>query len=335
MAAEVGKESSDLVRIAREAGPLRVIGTSGTLLTLCNAVYKGRGIDLEGTYDGRFVSLAELRDLATRLVASKAADRAEIPGIDERRLDTIHLGALVIVSLLDRIGAGGLIFSNASVREGMLLDRVFPPALPLGDVRSASVRAFVRKVPGLEAHADRVARWALTIFDATRNLHRLGDAEREICGHAARLHDIGQLVSHERHEHHAYHLLRDGVVRGFSDDEVTLLALVARYHRKGFPKKRHAEFSALGTRNRRIVQVLAGIVRVADGLDRGHGGRVLRVTCAVDVGGVHVRAAGGRDISLELWSSRRKAALLERALDRSLTIDVDDARPDRSGEEAR
>ena len=82
-------------------------------------------------------------------------------------------------------------------------------------------------------------------------------------------------LSHAQHHKHSYYVIR-GTDRlaGFNDDEVERIALVARYHRKSEPKAKHPEFAALDEDDQHEVAVLAGLLRVAIGLDRNHAGRV-------------------------------------------------------------
>lgn len=94
-----------------------------------------------------------------------------------------------------------------------------------------------------------------------------------------------------------------------------MVAAVARYHRGAEPKVKHTAFGGLTTENQRRVEILSGILRVADGLDRGHVGaiasvkvrwteRALRLTPVADPRAKVVR--------LELWGAERKRKLLER-----------------------
>src|SRR5206468_8555850 len=115
-----------------------------------------------------------------------------------------------------------------------------------------------------------VVRLALGLFDQTRGTHGLTDREREWLEYAAILHDIGGLISFARHHRHSYYLIKNGDLRGFHPDEIEVIALVARYHRRGTPKRSHAEYARLPAGLRRAVRLLSSILRLAEGLDRSH-----------------------------------------------------------------
>jgi exopolyphosphatase/guanosine-5'-triphosphate,3'-diphosphate pyrophosphatase len=150
-----------------------------------------------------------------------------------------------------------------------------------------------------------VARLALAFFDQTRAHHGLSDREREWLEYAALLHDVGVHISYPRHHLHSYYLIKHGDLRGFEPDEIEVISLVARYHRRGTPKKSHQEYSRLRGSLRKTVKVLAAILRVAESLDRSHA----QVISAVELqnGGDHtlvqLRTTG--DAELEIWAAAR------------------------------
>src|SRR6185295_8915291 len=154
------------------------------------------------------------------------------------------------------------------------------------DVRRRSVIELGERCGYFAEHAQQVARLALGLFDLTRDLHHLGDREREWLEYGALLHDVGVHISYESHHKHSYYLIKHGDLRGFDPAEIEIIALVARYHRQSAPKKSHAEFGALGRADRRTVRMLGAIVRLAEGLDRSHARPVSALSGGVRSGGL-------------------------------------------------
>src|SRR5258707_435918 len=181
-------------------------------------------------------------------------------------------------------------------------------------------RDFARKVRANGRHCEQVVGGAVEIFDALRDAYALPPTGANMLRAAALPHDSGYLINHERHHKHAYHLIMHGDLRGFSAREIELIANVARYHRRAFPKKSHSNFSRLDRGERRLVRRLAGILRVADGLDRTHGRVIERGRCRMGDGWVRIHAAAARDPSIELEDAKRKAALFERAFRSDLAL---------------
>ena len=113
------------------------------------------------------------------------------------------------------------------------------------DVRRRSTIELAERCNYVAGHAQHVARLALAMFDQTRAIHGLTDREREWLEYAALMHDLGAHISYARHHRHSYYLIKNGDLRGFEPDEIDVIALVARYHRRGTPKRAHEEYAGL------------------------------------------------------------------------------------------
>src|SRR5690606_37316721 len=99
--------------------------------------------------------------------------------------------------------------------------------------------------------------------------------------------------------------------------------LVSRYHRKSGPKRRDPEFGDLSADDRALVRRLSGILRVADGLDRGHTAIVESLSAELTDSELVVNVApryAGADLALECWGAARKADVLGKVLKRDVEI---------------
>ena len=177
-----------------------------------------------------------------------------------------------------------------------------------------------------QQHAEQVTRLALSIFDQIRPLHGLGEIERELLEAAALLHDIGLYVSHSSHHKHSYYLIRNTQLLGFADYEQQIIALIARYHRKSPPRKNHWDFMSIPVPHQQLVSKLAGILRIADGLDRTHVSAVQSVD--VDLNDrdavFRVTPAPGHSLEYAIFGAERKRDLFEEIFNkRALLVPVD------------
>src|SRR4029079_16655008 len=104
----------------------------------------------------------------------------------------------------------------------------------------------------------RCASLALKLVHATADRHQLGSGARALLEAAALLANVGLVISHAKHHKHSYYLIRnsDRLV-GFTDQEIEVVALIARYHRKSAPKASHPEWAALYDADQRVVMVAA------------------------------------------------------------------------------
>jgi exopolyphosphatase/guanosine-5'-triphosphate,3'-diphosphate pyrophosphatase len=310
------------VREIRRAGFDVAVGSSGTIGAVCAMVAARRSGSVPRTLNNFTVSRDDIDGVVRRLVKEPTIkERARTPGLDPRRADIILAGALILEQVVHEIGAEELTFSDYALREGVLLDtwrRIHGGSLHhLSDLRRRSVLRLARQMDEDTEHSEHVARLALELFDATAALHGLGDDSREVLEAAALLANVGLFVSHAGHHKHSYYVIRNSeLLTGFTDREIELIAQVARYHRKSAPRKKHPEFASLQRDDQQRVRVLAGILRVAVGLDRNHGRRVTRVRVADDdrrlvIGAVPVP---GQDVSLELYAAGTRSDLLADAL---------------------
>ena len=215
--------------------------------------------------------------------------------------------------------------SEWALREGMVLDAVgrHDPADWSDDpfaIRRASVMALARRCSWPEEHSRRVTELALSLFDQLRELHGLGDEDRELLEYGAILHDIGEHVAHEGHDRHAAYLVQHGRLRGLTPAAITELAALVRWHRRGDPKAKDDLVGGLDDEQRDRVRKLVAILRIADGLDRGRKQVVTAVSARVgpELVLLHVQAVG--DPELELWGARRKRDLFEKIFDRELEL---------------
>jgi len=329
LAAHVGDTvAAHAERIAAEGGFERVIGTSGTILALgamAHQMEAGVGAESLHHVTVRADTLHELRE---RLVAADLRGRLKMPGVDPQRADIIVAGAVILDAILGRLGAKDLVLCEWALREGLLLDHIHghPSMLARAeaypDVRRRSVVALAERCVYDEAHARHVARLALSLFDQTSHLHRLGAPARAILEYAGLLHDIGHHISYPGHHKHAYYLIKNGDLRGFHPVEIELIAHVARYHRRGHPRRKHAAFASLPRASRRLVRVLAGCLRVADALDRSHRQTVRGLVVSDRLGLLHLRAEADGDCELELWGAPRRTQLLEEALGLGVRVEA-------------
>jgi len=151
--------------------------------------------------------------------------------------------------------------------------------------------------------------------------------DRELLKYSAFMHDIGYFISHRKHHKHALYIIRHSDLLGFKEVEIEMMANISRYHRRSTPKMRHKYFKKLPKPVRERIKKLAGILRVADGLDRSH---------YQNVRGVRVEKIGQKtkllistetDPQLEIWGAMRKRALLEEVLSSDVEVAIDSRSP--------
>lgn len=170
-------------------------------------------------------------------------------------------------------------------------------------------------------HAHQVARLALAIFDQLQPLHRLGSRRRLRLAAASLLHDIGRLEGAAGHHRTSLRYILESTLLPWSQRQRLIIGSIARYHRKSPPKPNHSHFVALSRADRQDVRILAGILRVADGLDASHRSLVRRVACSFSDRRITLSCITSRPADSELNAAIRKADLLTEVFDRDVQIE--------------
>lgn len=323
----LNREMSGYLDLIARAGFDRVIGTSGTILSLGALALTEEG-EPPGELRNRRVSAKALRRLRKQLVAADIEERLHMAGLDPRRADLSVAGSVLLDTILRGLGAEDLTLCDLALREGLVLDYIHRNSARIKkverypDVRRRSVVELGERCGYWSEHAQQVARLALSIFDQTRSVHGLGDREREWLEYAALLHDIGVHISYDRHHRHSYYLIKNGDLRGFDPRETEVIALVARYHRQATPKKSHDGYGDLNGALRSTVRVLSAIVRLAEGLDRSHAQALAGIDLFPRGDDYLARLRANGDAELELWAAHRHVAPLERELDLPIRFEV-------------
>jgi exopolyphosphatase / guanosine-5'-triphosphate,3'-diphosphate pyrophosphatase len=324
----LNREMGSYLDLVARSGFDRVIGTSGTILSLGALALTDDSGATPGELRNRRVSAKAIRRVRKRLVAADIEERLHMPGLDPRRADLNVAGSVVLDTILRGLGAEEITLCDLALREGLILDYIHRNSARIKkverypDVRRRSVVELGERCGYWSEHAQQVARIALSVFDQTRSVHGLGDREREWLEYAALLHDVGVHISYDRHHRHSYYLIKNGDLRGFDPREIEVIALVARYHRQATPKKSHDGYGELNGSMRATVRMLSAIVRLAEGLDRSH---------AQALGGIDLfprgddylaRLRANGDAELELWAAHRHIAPLERELGLPIRFEV-------------
>ena len=216
--------------------------------------------------------------------------------------------------------------ANPRLREGMMADYLSRhlPDLSIRrevpDPRRRSVLDLARRCDWHQSHSEQVARLCMEFFDQTKPLHKLTATDRELIEYATLLHDIGWHIGRERHHKHSMYLILHGGLKNFTREEIRIIANIARYHRKVRPEISHREFAKLSAHGQRVVQIGAGLLRIADGLDRSHSSVVGGLKTKLRKKRIDISVKARGDAELEIWGARNKSEMLEEVLERTTRI---------------
>jgi exopolyphosphatase/guanosine-5'-triphosphate,3'-diphosphate pyrophosphatase len=295
------------------------VGTSGTIATLSELAASGDTVS-SGL---RWLSRKRLRELIDNLTPLSAEQRAKRFSLDLGRAQTLLGGAIVLDEIMRRLEIEQIRACDAALREGIveqILDRKRAPQKS-GSVRRSSVKALIDRSDIERTHASHVARMALRIFDQTQDLHQLRTGERELLEYAALLHEVGMHVSYRDHQKHSYYLISHAGLRGFTSDQVSITANVARYYRKSPPRDEDENFTQLTASQKDVVRKLAAMLRIADALDRGRRRAVRDVGVEVTEGVVRFRVRQRGEAGVELEAARKRARFFGKVFEKDVDFE--------------
>jgi len=185
----------------------------------------------------------------------------------------------------------------------------------LDTTKLKSILYILRKYELDSDHSNQVKKLALTLFDKTKGvLHDFSDNERDLLEAGAILHDIGYYTSAKGHHKNSAKIIKNEKPDGFSDEEINIIANIARYHRGKMPKESHENYAALSEPTKALTRKLSAFVRFADALDNSHLSLVTDLDCIYDLYSQNLfilLKLNMPDCSLEINKAQSKKDLFE------------------------
>ncbi len=305
--------------------PNLMVGAGGTFTALANISLRLRG---QGTRPvrGYEMTRSDVRQILERLRHCSLAERRAIPGLNADRADIISAGVFVIDRFMKWLHVNRLVINDRGVRDGLIRKMLLSSAArkAASDEKVdpiSSVQEFGHACQFEPRHAAHVAKLAGQLFAQLQKPLKLPPGERCLAEAAAWLHEVGGLISYEKHHEHSYHLIRHGQLRGWTGQQRELIAQIARYHRKSPPKRKHPHFARLTPGEQATVKRMSAILRIADGLDRTHTQRIQKLSCVCQNDVIRLTVYSQSRPDVDIWGAQQKGKLFEKLFDRQLVID--------------
>lgn len=301
--------------------------------------------DFLGERIGAMVAIGnELQSVSPSLIASgtsctlkqitkltrEAAKLSDVALVKRFQLDYQTAEALLPAleinhAIAQSLGLQRLHIPASGYEQGLLLDLLVSRNLSdglAGEVlRSAQILA--KRYQSDPSHGNHVRLLCEFFFKELEELHQLSQHDLLLLQVAAILHEVGTYISPRAHHQHSEYLILNSEIFGLDRQDVTMIALIARYHRHSGPNLDHARYAGLDTTNRIRVCKLAALLRVADALERTHGQRVTQIRLRIDKGRLHIRLPGLADASVERLAMQSKGDLFEQIFGLAIVIQDD------------
>ena len=310
-------------RLKKEIGGKKIdlcVGTGGNIEAF-GALRK----DLLGKERNGSFSSDDLNSILKKLTSLSFEERVREIRLRPDRADVIIPASIILQEIVKLAGIQEVIVPGVGLKEGLMIDM---GQAVLGEQKYSNREQVVtsaveigRKYSFDEQHGTSVARYAVELFDQTKGLHNLPLEHRLLLEAAAMLHDVGTYISMTAHHKHTFYLITATPIIGLNSEQMQIVANVARYHRKSFPKMQHDHYRVLSSKNRIVVSKLAAILRLADAMDNEHASRVSSFTVNYKKPHFTVHLQGDGDLLLEKWALMNKSDFFEEVFGVKLAIE--------------
>ena len=300
-------------RIEREIGEEPVdlcIGTGGNV----EEMGKLRQKLFKGSSD-KIITVNELQKLIDRLEKMSYTDRIRKLKLRPDRADVILPATIVMHVIARQTGVKEVTIPDVGLKDGVLLEmadelsqKPHPPRRE--QVWESAVRLGSKYQIDVE-HAVLVSRLAASLFRQTDELHNLGEEALLLLEVGALLHDVGHFINTVDHDKHGYYILNVNRLIGLNEKQQELVANLVRYHRRAFPSSDDENFKALSQKDRLLVSKLSALMRLADGMDVSHTGRVGEATLEKEKKAWKLQLHGEGSLMLEKWALMKRRSLFQ------------------------
>ena len=254
-----------------------------------------------------------LAELSQEIITMSEEKRVKKYQLDYNTAQSIVTALEINLAIAETLQVETLRLPGSDYERGLLLD--IPRSFSITDGFQKEVlrstESLARKYQIHRAHSAQVTRLCQELFEATTALHKLDDHDFLLLKCAAIIHECGNFISTRAHQKHSLYIILNSEIFGLTRKDITIIALITRYHRKAAPQPNHPAYRDLSSRNRMRVSKLAAILRIADALDRSHSSRVGEMTITVDKQKLHIQLHGITDASVERQAMRSKASLFQ------------------------
>jgi exopolyphosphatase/guanosine-5'-triphosphate,3'-diphosphate pyrophosphatase len=265
-----------------------------------------------------------------RHFTTEAATLSDVESVKRFQLDYQTAEALlpaleINLAIAESLNLEAVHIPTTEYEQGLLHDLLLSRDLTgnFAEEVLRSARILAERYQSDSRHGTHVGQLCERFFTELADLHQLTPHDALLLQVAAILHEVGTFISPRAHHKHSEYIILNSEIFGLDRLDVTLVALIARYHRHAMPRLDHPSYSALTTDDRIRICKLAAILRVADALERTHDQRVSQIEIRRAPGKLRLRLPSIADAAVERLAMASKADLFEQVFGLAVVIDED------------
>jgi exopolyphosphatase/guanosine-5'-triphosphate,3'-diphosphate pyrophosphatase len=231
--------------------------------------------------------------------------------IERERAEIIIPSMMLFKKFLDKSRTDKILVPNITLSDGIIMDiyeekyNLDKEEMSLKDIFTC-VKNIAKKYDYNKDHSLDVEKNAKIIFDNCKDIHGL-ESERHLLRIAAILHDIGKYISVYNTHILSYTIIKSIEIFGISNEQLEIIANVARYNSVETPSIRDINFGKLSNKNKVIVGKLAAILRLANALDKSHNQKIEIISVKRRNKQLIIYGKSSANTMLEMWTFKKKA----------------------------
>ncbi|KAJ8572816.1 hypothetical protein K7X08_009327 [Anisodus acutangulus] len=272
----------------------KVIGSSGTIRNIEKAIFRGYASNMEGNVgvfeesrrDWSFTT-EELKGLVEKLSEDerRVGGKVRRQGFFKKRSEFIVAGAVLLGEIFEVLKIEELEVSGYALGEGVIAEKlgeVFDNYDPRANARWRSVVRLATRFNNKQRMKSAALCFSVAkeMFDGLGKKYESGngsdgfvvsleDKDVEYLEAACLLHKIGLYVGKKGYHKQSYHIIMNGDhLHGYNEEEVKLIALLVRHHRKKLPECDHVVPEELTEEMRGKFRILCAILRVSAAVEK-------------------------------------------------------------------
>lgn len=272
-----------------KAEGLPLIGVGGTIRSYGKIDQKRVKYYTPKIHNYKF-KVTDFKNTLKYLQGCTIAERKQVSGMSLDRADIIVAGGFIIKALSDKLKAKELIVSGCGLREGLfdeyrcrLLKR---PLIPKDILTTSTDDIMHLYSPDIE-HSQVVCNYALSVFDAWKNIHKVAENWRPLLRTAALLHDIGIRVNYYSHARHSGYIIENACLFGEDHLKIVYAGIMAAWH-NGVSRSylRSKQYKVLiSDEDMTMLSKCALFIAIGEALDSSQNGFITKVTVSNTKGG--------------------------------------------------
>ncbi|MBO5390035.1 MAG: HD domain-containing protein [Lachnospiraceae bacterium] len=265
---------------------------------------------------GDRISKEQFEELYKLIIGHHPQEISDKYGIPYERATLMLPNIIIYQSFLNNCKAEEIYFPNVDFNDGITANYMDEGSRVVFDHNFeedviASAHNIARRYRCNKSHIERIADYALKIFDAVKKPYGMGKIERLQLQISSLLHDCGNFISMNDAAKNSYYIIANTEIIGFSHKERMEVANIVKYNTHYLPGKSKVSAELDGCDYMNIAKLTA-ILRIANVLDKSHTQKIEDLSVAVKDNQLVITASTYEDIALEAGLFESRADFFER-----------------------